>query len=108
MPRTRRPRTPRGPLPEGASGAPVATATAEFDDLEPLESADEAFTPPFNGANGAAATNGRAERRGYPFERREREREVPRGAALSELESKTLTELRELAKNLDITGITTL
>jgi len=37
---------------------------------------------------------------------REREREASRGPALSELESKTLTELRDIAKALELTGLT--
>lgn len=49
--------------------------------------------------------------RGDRFDRtdrfeREREREASRGPALSELEGKTLTELRDMAKALDLTGIT--
>ncbi len=81
----------------------------------------------FNGVgaqpNGAADTNGRVERRPYfggdRVERdrdrrdreeqrreREREREAGRGPALSELEVKTLTELRDIAKTLDVTGVT--
>ncbi len=105
MPRTRRPRSPRPPAGEAApSQAPSATAVSEIEELEPIdeEIVAAAATPP-NGANG------RVEReRRFSAERERRERESPRGVALSELESKTLTELREMAKTLDISGVTSL
>ncbi|MCA1598058.1 MAG: Rho termination factor N-terminal domain-containing protein, partial [Chloroflexi bacterium] len=66
-----------------------------------------------NGAASNPAVNGgnsggdRGARRPF-FDRREREREreASRGPALSELESKTLTELRDIAKALELTGLT--
>ena len=78
---------------------------------------EETYTPVPNG------TNGRGERPIVPqhsvppqsgasirpyYERRDRDRDAGRGVALAELESKTLTELRDLAKTLDIPGITQL
>src|SRR5579864_9041724 len=112
MPRTRRPRNPRTPFTEGTSYPPAPAATAapapELDELDGVEETDtytQTYNPPSNGANG------RGERRDrFPFDRRDRERDrdVTRGVALAEMESKTLTELRDMAKNLDITGITTL
>jgi len=97
MPRTRRSRTSRFPLPEGTSSqAPVSSAAPDADDFEGV---DEAYAgaPQPNGYNGRA-------RGTYPVDRRERDQN--RGVALAELESKTLAELRDLAKTLDITGVT--
>jgi transcription termination factor Rho len=98
MPRTRRSRTPRFPLAESAPSHPPTSVAAP--DVDELEGVDEAYAaPPPNGYNG------RGERRGpYPGERRERDQN--RGVALAELESKTLAELRDLAKTLDLTGVT--
>jgi len=78
-------------------------------------------TAPANG-NGRIDRNDRNDRRPSYFDRRERdnrgerdreerrererEREASRGPALSELEGKTMAELREMAKQLDITGLT--
>ena len=97
MPRTRRSRTSRFPLPEGApSQAPVSPAAPDADDFEGV---DEAYAgaPQPNGYNGRAKGP-------YPVDRRERDQN--RGVALAELESKTMAELRELAKTLEITGVT--
>ncbi len=75
------------------------------------------YTPPSNGRYERGERPERAERRGGFFRDRDRdrerdferrERETNRGVALAELESKTLSELREMAKNLDVTGITAL
>src|SRR5437764_7445133 len=97
MPRTRRSRPSPFPLPEGTTPqAPVSTAAPDADDLESVDEASAAAPQP-NGYNGRA-------RGAYPVDRRERE--PNRGVALAELESKTLAELRELAKTLDITGVT--
>src|ERR687884_1659298 len=99
MPRTRRPRPSRFPLPEGtAPQAPVSSAAPDVDDLEGVDEASAAAPQP-NGYNGRA-------RGPYPVDRRERD--PNRGVALAELESKTLAELRALAKTLEITGVTAL
>src|SRR5918911_956864 len=99
MPRTRRSRPSRFPLPEGtAPQAPVSSAASDADDLEGVDEASAAAPQP-NGYNGRA-------RGPYPVDRRERD--PNRGVALAELESKTLAELRALAKTLEITGVTAL
>src|SRR5919199_460774 len=99
MPRTRRSRPPRFPLPEGtASQAPVSSAAPDADALEGVDEASAAAPQP-NGYNGRAKGP-------YPVDRRERD--PNRGVALAELESKTLAELRALAKTLEITGVTAL
>src|ERR687888_280548 len=97
MPRTRRPRPSRFPLPEGTTPqAPVSSAAPDADALEGVAGASAAAPQP-NGYNGRA-------RGPYPVDRRERD--PNRGVALAELESKTLAELRALAKTLEITGVT--
>ena len=99
MPRTRRSRPSRFPLPEGTTPqAPVSTAAPDADDLEGVDEASAAAPQP-NGYNGRAKGP-------YPVDRRERD--PNRGVALAELESKTLAELRSLAKSLEITGVTAL
>src|SRR5919108_291536 len=99
MPRTRRSRPSRFPLPEGAAPqAPPSAAAPDADDLEGVDEASAAAPQP-NGYNGRA-------RGPYPVDRRERD--PNRGVALAELESKTLAELRALAKTLEITGVTAL
>src|SRR5918912_1309938 len=99
MPRTRRSRPSRFPLPEGTTPqAPVSTAAPDVDDLEGVDEASAAAPQP-NGYNGRAKGP-------YPVDRRERD--PNRGVALAELESKTLAELRALAKTLEITGVTAL
>src|SRR5919199_4564028 len=99
MPRTRRPRPSRFPLPEGTTPqAPVSSPPPDADDLEGVDEASAAAPHP-NGYNGRP-------RGPYPVNRRERD--PNRGVALAELESKTLAELRALAKTLEITGVTAL
>jgi len=65
---------------------------------------------PHSTMNGSGDRSGERDRGGRrPFfdrREREREREASRGPALSELESKTLTELRDIAKALELTGLT--
>src|SRR5919205_665762 len=99
MPRTRRSRPSRFPLPEGTTPqAPVSSAAPDADALEGVDEASAAAPQP-NGYNGRAKGP-------YPVDRRERD--PNRGVALAELESKTLAELRALAKTLEITGVTAL
>src|ERR671937_274800 len=99
MPRTRRSRPSRFPLPEGTTPqAPVSSAAPDADDLDAVDETSAADREP-NGDNGRGKG---------PHSVDCRERDQNRGVALAELESKTLAELRELAKTLEITGVTAL
>jgi len=108
---TRATRAPSASTPSPAPSAPSTFPGAPGNGLS--NGASPHGTPPHgvssNGANGANGANGRPERRPF-FDRREREREreANRGPALAELEGKTLTELREMAKVLELTGVTAL
>jgi transcription termination factor Rho len=62
--------------------------------------------PAVNGGNSGGDRDRGARRPFFDRREREREREASRGPALSELESKTLTELRDIAKALELTGLT--
>jgi len=105
--RATRPSSASAPSPS-PSPAPSLSAPSTFPGA-PVTSVPNGASSNGASSNGAPANgaNGRPERRPF-FDRREREREreASRGPALAELESKTLTELRDMAKALDLTGVT--
>lgn len=132
MPRTRRPRSGEPPLSHESATAILDSKPAEMLESAPHEddTLEASRTPTSEDAlrdarpderqgentddgpesqQSSFSFNGRNGRRPNFFnERRDREREASRGPALSELEGKTITELRDLAKGLDVTGITAL